>query len=106
MPRAPQRTPPPPLAPPSPSSPRPWRSPAPGVLTACGSGSGGDPDTVEISYKQSTDNQVRVMDTFLADVGEQFEKANPGKKVKLVPTKPRTRTSLNTRRWRSPSRRC
>ncbi|CBG69912.1 putative extracellular solute-binding lipoprotein [Streptomyces scabiei 87.22] len=82
-----------------PTAPRPHRSPlrllltaalavtAPGVLTACGSGSGSDPDTVEISYKQSTDNQVRVMDTFLADVRKQFEKANPGKKVKLVPIK-------------------
>ncbi|WP_328836981.1 extracellular solute-binding protein [Streptomyces europaeiscabiei] len=60
---------------------------APGALTACGDGSGSDPDTVEVSYKQSTDNQVRVMDTFLADVKKQFEKANPGKKVKLVPIK-------------------
>lgn len=60
---------------------------APGALAACGSGSGSDPDTVEVSYKQSTDNQVRVMDTFLADVKKQFEKANPGKKVKLVPIK-------------------
>ncbi|MDX3866803.1 extracellular solute-binding protein [Streptomyces europaeiscabiei] len=60
---------------------------APGALTACGDGSGRDPDTVEVSYKQSTDNQVRVMDTFLADVKKQFEKANPGKKVKLVPIK-------------------
>ncbi|KND27101.1 MULTISPECIES: extracellular solute-binding protein [Streptomyces] len=82
-----------------PTAPRPHRSPlrllltaalaitAPGVLTACGGGSGGDPDTVEVSYKQSTDNQVRVMDTFLADVKKQFEKANPGKRVKLVPIK-------------------
>ena len=60
---------------------------APGALAACGSGSGSDPDTVEVSYKQSTDNQVRVMDTFLADVKKQFEKANPSKKVKLVPIK-------------------
>ncbi|KFF99663.1 sugar ABC transporter substrate-binding protein [Streptomyces scabiei] len=60
---------------------------APGALSACGGGSGSDPDTVEVSYKQSTDNQVRVMDTFLADVKKQFEKANPGKKVKLVPIK-------------------
>ncbi|WP_200308978.1 extracellular solute-binding protein, partial [Streptomyces adelaidensis] len=60
---------------------------APGALTACGSGSGSDPDTVEVSYKQSTDNQIRVLDTFLADVKKQFEKANPGKKVKLVPIK-------------------
>ncbi|MFJ7046995.1 extracellular solute-binding protein [Streptomyces sp. NPDC101112] len=60
---------------------------APGVLAGCGGGAGSDPDTVEVSYKQSTDNSVRVMDTFLGDVKKQFEKANPGKKVKLVPIK-------------------
>ncbi len=60
---------------------------APGVLAGCGGGAGNDPDTVEVSYKQSTDNSVRVMDTFLGDVKKQFEKANPGKKVKLVPIK-------------------
>ncbi|UUU30823.1 extracellular solute-binding protein [Streptomyces sp. CA-210063] len=82
-----------------PTAPSPRRSPlrllltaalaitAPGALTACGTGSGSDPDTVEVSYKQSTDNQIRVLDTFLADVKKQFEKANPGKKVKLVPIK-------------------
>ncbi|WP_432176156.1 extracellular solute-binding protein [Streptomyces sp. Tue6028] len=57
------------------------------TLTACGSGSGSDPDTVKISFKQSTDNSVRVMDTYLADMKKQFEKANPGKKVELVPIK-------------------
>ncbi|WP_434091486.1 extracellular solute-binding protein [Streptomyces bluensis] len=56
-------------------------------LTACGSGSGSDPDTVKVSFKQSTDNSVRVMDTFLADIKKQFEKANPGKKVELIPIK-------------------
>jgi multiple sugar transport system substrate-binding protein len=57
------------------------------VLTGCGGGSGGDPDTLKVSFKQSTDNSVKVMDTYLADVKEQFEKANPGKKVELVPVK-------------------
>ncbi|MER7052178.1 extracellular solute-binding protein [Streptomyces sp. NPDC000351] len=56
-------------------------------LTACGSGSGGDPDTVKVSFKQSTDNSVKVMDTYLAGIKKQFEKANPGKKVELVPIK-------------------
>jgi len=56
-------------------------------LTACGSGSGSDPDTVKISYKQSTDNSIKVMDTYLADIKKQFEKANPGKKAELVPIK-------------------
>ncbi|MWA13713.1 extracellular solute-binding protein [Streptomyces sp. BA2] len=60
---------------------------AAGTLTACGGDSGDDPDTVKVSFKQSTDNQVKVMDTFLADVKKQFEKENPGKKVKLVPIK-------------------
>ncbi|MEU5955392.1 extracellular solute-binding protein [Streptomyces sp. NPDC047525] len=60
---------------------------AAGTLTACGGDSGDDPDTVKVSFKQSTDNQVKVMDTYLADIKKQFEKANPGKKVKLVPIK-------------------
>lgn len=53
-------------------------------LTACG-GSGGDPDTVKVAYNRSTDNANRFKDDYLADVKEQFEEANPGKKVKLVP---------------------
>jgi multiple sugar transport system substrate-binding protein len=57
------------------------------ALTACGGGSGSDPDTVKISFKQSTDNSIKVMDTYLADIKKQFEKANPGKKVELVPIK-------------------
>ncbi|MDN0195842.1 extracellular solute-binding protein [Streptomyces sp. S.PNR 29] len=57
------------------------------ALTACGSGSGSDPDTVKVSFKQSTDNSVKVMDTYLADIKKQFEKAHPGKKVELVPVK-------------------
>lgn len=60
---------------------------AAGTLTACGTGSGSDPDTVKVSFKQSTDNSVKVMDTYLADIKKQFEKANPGKKVELVPIK-------------------
>ncbi|MFC8145949.1 extracellular solute-binding protein [Streptomyces paradoxus] len=57
------------------------------ALTACGGGSGSDPDTVKVSFKQSTDNSVKVMDAYLADITEQFEKAHPGKKVELVPIK-------------------
>ncbi|KUN57645.1 sugar ABC transporter substrate-binding protein [Streptomyces canus] len=56
------------------------------ALTACG-GSGSDPDTVKVSFKQSTDNSIHVMDDYLADMKKQFEKANPGKKVELVPIK-------------------
>ncbi len=57
------------------------------ALTACGGGSGSDPDTVRISFKQSTDNSIHVMDDYLADIKKQFEKANPGKKAELVPIK-------------------
>ncbi|MFI7349788.1 extracellular solute-binding protein [Streptomyces sp. NPDC049936] len=57
------------------------------ALAACGSGSGSDPDTVKVSFKQSTDNSIKVMDTYLADIKKQFEKANPGKKVELVAIK-------------------
>nr|WP_031051718.1 ABC transporter substrate-binding protein [Streptomyces ochraceiscleroticus] len=60
---------------------------AAGTLTACGGGSGSDPDVVKVSFKQSTDNRVRVMDTYLAGMKKEFEKANPGKQVKLVPIK-------------------
>ncbi|MER6422010.1 extracellular solute-binding protein [Streptomyces sp. NPDC001137] len=57
------------------------------TLTACGNGSGSDPDTVRVSFKQSTDNSIKVMDGFLADITKQFEKKYPGKKVELVPIK-------------------
>ncbi|CAL9444679.1 hypothetical protein SUDANB145_02317 [Streptomyces sp. enrichment culture] len=57
------------------------------ALTACSSGSGDDPDTLKVSFKQSTDNSVKVMDDYLAGVKKQFEKAHPGKKVDLVPVK-------------------
>ncbi|WP_189215310.1 MULTISPECIES: extracellular solute-binding protein [Streptomyces] len=60
---------------------------ASGTLTACGGGAGSDPDTLKVSFKQSTDNNVRVMDDYLADMKEQFEKAHPGKKVELLPVK-------------------
>ncbi|MEU0037241.1 extracellular solute-binding protein [Streptomyces sp. NPDC006333] len=57
------------------------------ALSACGSGSGSSPDTVKISFKQSMDNSIRVMDTYLGQMKKEFEKANPGKKVELVPIK-------------------
>lgn len=59
----------------------------PALLAACGGGSGSDPDTIKVSYKQSTDNNIKVMDDYLAGVKKQFEKAHPGKKVELVPIK-------------------
>lgn len=55
------------------------------TLTACGSGSGGDPDTVEVVYNRSTDNKIRFKDAHLEAAKKQFEKEHPGKKVKLVP---------------------
>ncbi|RDD88584.1 extracellular solute-binding protein [Streptomyces parvulus] len=60
---------------------------APTSLAACGGGSGSDPDTVKVSFKQSTDNSIKVMDTYLDGIKKQFEKANPGKKVEFVPIK-------------------
>ncbi|GAA2343275.1 extracellular solute-binding protein [Streptomyces cuspidosporus] len=54
-------------------------------LTACGGGSGSDPDTVKVAYPRSTDNKIRFKDNYLAGVKKDFEKANPGKKVKLIP---------------------
>ncbi|MEU0804566.1 extracellular solute-binding protein [Streptomyces sp. NPDC005970] len=54
-------------------------------LTACGGGSGSDPDTVKVAYKRSTDNKIRFQDNYLAGVKREFEKANPGKTVKLIP---------------------
>ncbi|MEU1303965.1 extracellular solute-binding protein [Streptomyces shenzhenensis] len=57
------------------------------ALTACGGGSGSSPDTVKVSFKQSTDNSVKVMDTYLAGIKKQFEKKYPGKKVEFVPVK-------------------
>ncbi|MCN9240185.1 extracellular solute-binding protein [Streptomyces sp. RY43-2] len=57
------------------------------ALSACGSGSGSDANTVKVSFKQSTDNSIHVTDDYLAAVKKQFEKANPGKKVRLIPIK-------------------
>lgn len=57
------------------------------ALTACGGGGGSGPDTVKISFKQSTDNSVHVMDDYLAGVKKEFETSHPGKKVELVPVK-------------------
>ncbi|MFI9174561.1 extracellular solute-binding protein [Streptomyces lincolnensis] len=57
------------------------------TLTACGGGSGSDSDTLKVSFKQSTDNSIHVMDDYLAGIKKQFEKANPGKKVEFVPIK-------------------
>ena len=54
------------------------------TAAACG-GSGSDKNTVTVAYEQSTDANNKVMANFMAGVKTQFEKANPGKKVKLVP---------------------
>ena len=53
-------------------------------LAACGS-SGDSKNEIKIAYQRATDNNSRVMDNFLGEVKKQFEKANPGKKVELVP---------------------
>lgn len=56
-----------------------------GTLSACGSGSGSDSDTVKVAYNRSTDNKIRFKDQYLEAMKKQFEKAHPGKKVELVP---------------------
>ncbi|MFE2496043.1 ABC transporter substrate-binding protein [Streptomyces scopuliridis] len=58
---------------------------AAGSLTACGGGSGSDPDTVKVAYNRSTDNKIRFKDNYLESVKKQFEKEHPGKKVELIP---------------------
>lgn len=54
-------------------------------LAACGSSGSGSGTTIKVAYQRNLDNKVRVMDDYLAVVKKQFEKANPGKKVELVP---------------------
>ncbi|HEY3505544.1 MAG TPA: extracellular solute-binding protein [Actinocatenispora sp.] len=53
-------------------------------LAACGS-SGDSKNEIKIAYQQATDNNNKVMQNFLTGVKKEFEKANPGKKVTLVP---------------------
>lgn len=53
-------------------------------LTACGA-FGTDPNTLKIVYLRNTDNEVRHLDVYLSGVKKQFERAHPGKKVKLIP---------------------
>jgi multiple sugar transport system substrate-binding protein len=55
------------------------------LATACGgSGSGsGDGKTIKVAYQQF--GEGKVMANFLAGVKTSFEKANPGKKVQLLP---------------------
>ena len=55
------------------------------LSTAVACSSGSDPNTIKIAYERSTDAGNRVMDNYLAGVKKQFEKANPGKTVDLIP---------------------
>ncbi|MFH8408658.1 ABC transporter substrate-binding protein [Streptomyces sp. NPDC018019] len=57
---------------------------AAGTLTACG-GSGGDRNTLKVAFPKDTNNKVTVRDDYVEMVARAFEKANPGKKVELVP---------------------
>ncbi|MDT3398405.1 extracellular solute-binding protein [Streptomyces sp. B1866] len=52
-------------------------------LAACGSGT--DPNVVKVAYNRSTNTKNRFKDAFLTRMKKQFEKANPGKRIKLVP---------------------
>ncbi|MEV5595114.1 extracellular solute-binding protein [Streptomyces sp. NPDC052496] len=58
---------------------------AAGTLTACGGGSGGDRNTLKVAFIKDTNNKVTVRDDYVETVARAFEKANPGKKVKLIP---------------------
>ncbi len=54
------------------------------TLSGC-SGSSEDKNTVTVAYERIPNNNVRTMDNYLALVKRQFEKANPGKHIDLVP---------------------
>ncbi|MFE0189170.1 extracellular solute-binding protein [Streptomyces sp. NPDC058989] len=58
---------------------------AAGTLTACGGGSGSDGDTVKVAFIKDTNAKVTVRDDYIRLVARQFEQANPGKKVRLIP---------------------
>ncbi|MEC4018442.1 ABC transporter substrate-binding protein [Streptomyces sp. H27-D2] len=58
---------------------------AAGSLTACGGGSGSDPDTLKVAYQRNTNNKVRYQDDYLDLVKKQFAKAHDGKKIELIP---------------------
>lgn len=58
---------------------------AAGTLTACGGGSGGDMNTLKVAFPKDTNNKVTVRDDYVEMVARAFEKANPGKKVELIP---------------------
>lgn len=58
------------------------------AVTVAGCGGGGDEgsegeNTIKVAYQRW--GAGRVMDNFLEDMKKDFEKANPGKKVKLIP---------------------
>ncbi|MFH8583403.1 extracellular solute-binding protein [Streptomyces celluloflavus] len=58
---------------------------AAGTLTACGSGSGSDRDTVKVAFVKDTNGKVTLRDDYVRLVARQFERAHPGKKVRLIP---------------------
>ncbi|MEU5212632.1 extracellular solute-binding protein [Streptomyces sp. NPDC020742] len=58
---------------------------AAGTLTACGSGSGSEENTVKVAFIKDTNGKVTVRDDYLRLVAEEFEQHNPGKKVRLIP---------------------
>lgn len=53
--------------------------------SACGSDSGGSGDTIKVVYQKQLNSSNKVQPNYLADKVKEFEKANPGKKVELVP---------------------
>jgi multiple sugar transport system substrate-binding protein len=55
------------------------------TLSGCGSGSGASGKTIKVVYQQQLNNSNHIQADFLGPMVEQFEKANPGTTVKLVP---------------------
>lgn len=55
------------------------------TLSGCGSGSGSSSKTIKVVYQQQLNNNNKVQAGFLDPMVKQFEKANPGTTVKLVP---------------------
>ncbi len=53
-------------------------------LTGC-SAQTENKDTITVAYEQVPSQNVRVMDDYLAEMAKKFEKANPGKHIRLLP---------------------
>ncbi|MGW7517585.1 extracellular solute-binding protein [Streptomyces sp. NPDC054796] len=55
------------------------------TLSGCGGGSGSDKNTIKIAFRKDTDKAVTLMDDYVKQVVDDFEKRNKGKKAEPVP---------------------